>query len=528
LQLAAVCGRDLDLNILRELAPEKDLDGWLTTGSDVAVLGVQGELWRFSHDKLREGVMDTLTETERPSLHRRVAQAVEKIYPEASEQAATLAHLWGEAGDDGKELHYCKLAGELAVRNSANVEAIDYYRRALELIRTLPGKPDCLQEELELQVGLAVPMLSVTGWTSLELESIVSRMRELSRKVGETPHLFPVNFFALSYYGSRAKYQITCDLAEQLLTLAEGVEDSGLIMIAHWAQGWFPAYTGKIVLALKHYEQAIDLYNPEQHQYLAFLYGQDLGINSLSWSSWLLGWLGYPEQARKRCHEAVTLAQKLSHPLTLAFTQLFISGLYDLFRDVRTSQDHAEACIRISQEHGLPVLLAWGKSLYGIALVEQGHTEEGISELRQGIADSRTTGYESGNSAWLTHLAEAYWKAGWPEKGLTVIAEALDIFEKSGEHFWEAEIHRVKGELLLIQGDEAEAEASFKKAIEVTWRQFTRSWELRATMSLCRLWQIQGKSAEARQLLEKIYGWFTEGFDTGDLREAKALLDELQ
>jgi predicted ATPase len=233
----------------------------------------------------------------------------------------------------------------------------------------------------------------------------------------------------------------------------------------------------------------------------------------------------------KRSQEALALAQELSHPLSLAFAQFFASIFQAFRRDVQLAQELAEACIRISTEYGFPYWLAAGMSLRGWALVEQGQTEAGIAQIRQGIADYQATGAELGRSHQLISLAEAYGKVGQVEEGLTALDEALIIVQRTGEGFCEPEAHRLKGELLWIQGKaEAEVETCFQRAIKVARQQNAKSWELRAMMSLCRLWHSQGsqgKREEARKRLAEIYGWFSEGFDTADLKEAKRLLAEL-
>jgi predicted ATPase len=245
--------------------------------------------------------------------------------------------------------------------------------------------------------------------------------------------------------------------------------------------------------------------------------------------------LGYLEQALKRNQEALTLAYDLSHPLSLAFAQSF-AGIFHAFRrDVSLAQESAEACICLSTRHGFPYWLASGVFLHGWTLAEQGQTKEGMAQIRQGIADYQATGAEMGRSHQLASLAEACGKTGQIEEGLAALADALATVKRTGERFFEAEIHRLKGELLLKaesagmrdeSGDSA-AEACFLKAIEVARRQGARLWELRAMISLCRLWRSRGaggKRKEARQQLGEIYGWFTEGFDTPDLKEARALL----
>jgi predicted ATPase len=224
----------------------------------------------------------------------------------------------------------------------------------------------------------------------------------------------------------------------------------------------------------------------------------------------------------------LTLAQELSHPFTLVFALYFAAALYQLYRDVQAVQQRVEALLGISAEQGFALYLAWGAVLRGWVLGERGQEDDGIDQIRQGIATRQST-MRLPNA--LAFLAEAYGKVGQVEEGLSVLAEALDRVNESGERCWEAELHRLKGELLLQQGEGErcmpDAETCFQRAIEVARRQQAKSWELRAATSLGRLWERQGKRDQAREQLQEVYGWFTEGFDTPDLLEAKALLDAL-
>jgi predicted ATPase len=257
-------------------------------------------------------------------------------------------------------------------------------------------------------------------------------------------------------------------------------------------------------------------------------------VSCLTIVTWVLWPLGYPDQALKRSQDALTLAQELSHPSSLVFALSFTAMLHQYRREGKATQERAETLIALSSEQGFPQWVALGTVRRGWALAEQGQGEEGIAQIRQGLAAYRETGAKLGRPLWLALLAEAYGKVGQVEEGLSVVAEALATVDKTGERFYEAELYRLKGTLTLQSKVpspksqvEEEAEGYFRKAIEVARRQQAKSLELRATMSLSRLWQQQGKKEEARQLLAEVYNWFTEGFDTKDLQEAKALLTAL-
>ncbi|MBI3247900.1 MAG: tetratricopeptide repeat protein [Deltaproteobacteria bacterium] len=307
---------------------------------------------------------------------------------------------------------------------------------------------------------------------------------------------------------------------------------------------------GDSVLAREHFEQGITLYDPQQHRSLVLLYGQDLGVYCHGLGASVLWCLGYPAQALKSAREALTLARRLSHPYTLAYDLLHVAMFYQLRREALAVQELAEEAIALATEHGFHLISAWVAIFRGWALAKQGEAAEGIAQMRQSLAAFRATGAGVGLPLYLSLLAEACGKVGQVEEGLTLLAEALATVDKTEERFYEAELYRLKGELLLQQENQkakvkeqkskietdprslmpdaqGKTEACFLKAMEIAKKQQAKSLELRTVMSLSRLWQTQGKKAEARRMLAEIYGWFTEGFDTKDLQEAKALLDGL-
>jgi predicted ATPase len=393
----------------------------------------------------------------------------------------------------------------------------------------LPDTPERVQRELVFQIALGPTLMATKGYAAPEVEHAYARAKELCQQVGETPHLFQVLHGLQRFYLIRAELQTTRELGEQLLTLAQSMPDSVFLLQAHRALGDSLFWLGKVAQARVHFEQGITLYNPQQHRSLAFVYGEDPGVICLCYVARALWGLGYPEQALQRIHEALTLARELSHPLTQVFALYFAVVLHASYREARAAQERAEAAIALSTEHGFALWLTRGTVLHGWALVEQGQGEKGVTEMYQGLAAYRATGAEVARPYWLALLAEAYGHLGQVEEGLRALEEALAAVERTEERFHEAELHRLKGELLLMRSVEhrGEAETSFRQALDISRRQQAKSLELRAAMSLSRLWQQQGKHAEARQLLAPVYGWFTEGFDTADLQEASALLDEL-
>jgi predicted ATPase len=292
-------------------------------------------------------------------------------------------------------------------------------------------------------------------------------------------------------------------------------------------------YLGEFAPARTHLEQAIALYDPQQHHSHVFRYGHDAGVACLCHVSEALWCLGAPDEALQRGHEALTFAQDLSHPLSLAFALFFTAMLHQLRREGSAVQERVEAVITLSTEQGFSSWLAVATILQGWVLAQQGEGEAGIAQMRQGLSAYQAVGSELWRPYFLALLAQAYGEAEHAEEGLAALTEALTTVERTGERWWEVEVYRMRGELFLQQvagrGHQAEeeGEACFQQALDLARRQQAKSLELRAAMSLARLWQGQGKRAEARQLLAPIYDWFTEGFDTADLREAKGLLEAL-
>jgi adenylate cyclase len=303
-------------------------------------------------------------------------------------------------------------------------------------------------------------------------------------------------------------------------------------------------------------EQGISLYNPQLHSFHAFLYGQDPGVFVRSQMAWALGRLGYPDQMLKKNEDALALARELGHSWSLAFALHYTVLTHQFRREGQAALQRAEELMEFAHEQGFPFWLALATITHGFELVRSGAADEGIRQMRQGMAAHRALGADIASTYWLGLLAEGYLKMGQIEEGLTVLAEALVIGEKNGERVWESELYRLKGELTLKQfgvqsqnksrqvktgrgkstvtnpqsltpNPQLEAETCFLKAIEVARQQNAKSFELRAAVSLSRLWQQQGKEDQARQLLAEVYHWFTEGFDTKDLQEAKALLTQL-
>ena len=302
-----------------------------------------------------------------------------------------------------------------------------------------------------------------------------------------------------------------------------------MLLAAHRAVGTTLFSLGEIALAHTHYTQGIALYDPQQYRTSVFLYGEDAGVICHSYAALMLWLLGYPEQGRTQIDEAVTLAQQRAHPFSLNIALGIATMFYQFCREGWATQECAATAMTLAKEQGFSYWMAFGAMLYGWVLAQQGQAQEGITQINQGLSAMRATGAEVARPYLLALLAEAHGIRGEPEEGLTVLTEALTLTDTTGERWYEAELHRLKGALLLQQssGNSTEAEAHFHQAIAIAQNQQAKSLELRASTSLARLWQQQGKRQEAHDLLAPVYNWFTEGFDTADLKDAKALLDAL-
>jgi predicted ATPase len=437
-----------------------------------------------------------------------------------------------ERGQDSRRaVAYLRHAADNALRRHANTEAIHHLTKGLTLLETLPDTPERSQQELDLLIALGPALMAAKGYGALEVEHTYAQALQLCQQAGNTPRLFPTLVGLRRFYLLRAELQTARTLCERLLNMAQQVQDPALLLEAHWGLGVTLCFLGEFASSRQHSECGVALYDTQQHRAHALLYGDDPGVGCLSYAALALWFLGYADQALERIHAALTLAQKLSHPFSLAYVLGAAAWLHQYRREPQATYTYGEAKIALSQARGFPMRQAQGTILRGWALAAQGQREEGIAQIHQGLAAFRTTGGELNRTYYLALLAEVYGQGGQVDEGLRALTEALAGVQSGRERWWEAELYRLKGETLLAQAGTtqkcAEAAQYFHVALETARHQQAKSLELRAATSLSRLWQQQGKRDAARQLLAEIYGWFTEGFDTADLCEARALLAEL-
>jgi class 3 adenylate cyclase/DNA-binding winged helix-turn-helix (wHTH) protein/tetratricopeptide (TPR) repeat protein len=546
LQVAAVIGKDVPFPLLQAVAdlPTEALHWGLERLQSAEFLYetrlVPTLTYTIKHALIQEVANQSLLHSARQPYHQRIAQALAEQFPEmVAPHPELLAHHYTEAGLEEEAIPYWQQAGQRAVERSANIEAISHFTKGLDLLKALPETPERLQHELTLQLAIAAPLMMLKGGTALEVEHAYTRAYALAQQLGETPQQFSILLGLWVFYFSRGRLQTARELAEQCLMLAQRMQDASLLQDAHLALGSVLLHLGEHVAARTALEQGVALYDPQQDHTLVFSRWTSPGVVCLSRLAWTLWMLGYPEQAVARSREALALAQDASHDYTMAYALHFAGLLHQCRREVQLVQERADVELEISNAHGFFDWAEGGMMLRGWALAYQGAVERGMVQLQQGIDSWLNRAAELGKTQILARLAEVHALAKQTAEALRVLDEALATVQRNGEHHYEAELYRLKGAVLLQSEGQrsgpagcrpslSEVEACFRHALDIAHQQQTKSLELRAAMSLARLWQTQGHRVEAYQLLIECYNWFTEGFDTVDLQEAKALLAELQ
>jgi class 3 adenylate cyclase/predicted ATPase len=534
-QIAAIIGRQFSYELLRAISPleETNLTGALNRLVDAELLEQylsQPRLsYRFKHALIRDAAYESLLKSQRRHYHRKLAEALQERFAETVEaRPELLANHFAEAGLIELAIPYWQRAGQRALERSANQEAIRHLTRGLELLDTVAETRDRLRQELGLQTTLGTALIATKGFSTRDVVEVYTRARELSQRVGEVTEFFRVLWGQWLNCSSRAEYGAALELGLECLRVAHDAGDPVLLVEAHHALGVGYGTTGEFDKALDHLEQAVALYDPKRHSLHAHTYGQDPAVLCLIHSGWNLWFLGYPDRALKRNDEGLALAQEFTHRATLATAAAFGAWLQQFCRNPQGVEELARIAVDLSTQHDFAFIKAIGMILEGWALTQSGQKETGIERMRSGLEVLRATdavtmvGYFSGL------LAEAYGEAGLAEEGLSILSGVVGTRER----YWEAELHRLKGELMLTGAgartrplsSESEAETCFRQALAVARAQNAKSLELRAAMSLCRLYLRQGKRSDAG--LGETFAWFTEGLKTPDLRDAKMLLDK--
>ena len=537
LQTLAVIGREFSFSLIRAVVTqsESELDR-LLNGLQLGEFiyeqpAVGGTEYIFKHALTREVAYNSLLLDRRKQLHERAGETLEAMFAgQLEDHLDELAHHYSRSDKIEKAVEYLRRVAEQALQRSAHADAIDRLTTATNLLQRLPDNPARIQRELILRLALGRAFSAVKGYAALEVERAYTRAWELCEPLGDTPELFPAVYGLWVMHLVRGELRRSRELAEQLLGRARIADDSDLLLYGLMASGVIAYWMGEFIPGKKYFEDAISIYDPDRHGPLVLRYGGiDLGMVCLTHDAWMLWQLGYPDRALKRGNEALALGRKLTHPLSNAQCDFFVGILRQYRREAGAVQEIAERVIAQSAEHGFIEFMADATPLRGWSIAQQGRRDEGLAQIREGLVTTRAIGAELWRPYFLCLQAETLLQTGRLDDGLATVAEALVTAEKHENHHNRAEIHRLKGELLLMLDDSnvQEVEICFRKAIEIARNQSAKSWELRATMSLARLLAKRGKRDEGRAMLAEIYNWFTEGFDTADLIEAKTLLDDL-
>ncbi len=488
--------------------------------------------YRFRHILFQKYLYGSLDEIERTHLHEQVGTALEELYGDQVEDAANPVHLalhFEKAQIIEKAIHYLYNAGERAVRLSAYREGIAHLTKGLNLLEQLPDSAKRDHQEIDLLLALGIACQGLLGAQPDEIVNTYTKAHELCKRVGNTTQMVrALGGLAVLYY-VRGEHHRAKELASEGLALAEKSNEPLLLLLCHWYLGFIDFCLGNHVNAHEHLKCALDIYDPDRyHHSIVYLRGSDAGLGAIAYEACCLWCLGYPDQALKRSEEALSMARELGHPFSLADVLCFAGCLFHAMRkDGESLERNAEELMHLSQERSLAGWFATGMRSRGEALALQGKLQEGGTQARKGLDAMQSEKMWIYHSGTLALLAEVQVKAGHLDEALANLDEAFASVEKTDERYWEAELHRLKGEISFRLGDEASAETCFDKAIEISRKQSAKSLELRAVMGLYRLWQKQGKKKEAHQMLTEVYDWFTEGFETPDLIEARKLIQEL-
>ncbi len=542
-QIGATIGREFSHGLLAAVVrkPEAELGSALDRLIAAGLLFRQGvpphATYLFKHALVQDAAYGTLLREPRRALHARIAETLESEFAEIAEnQPELLARHFTEAKLIEKAASLWGKAGQRSLARSALVEAVEQLARAVDQIATLPATPALRRVQINLQVALITPLLHVKGYAAPETKAAVERARlliEQARALGE-PVEDPLLLFSVLYGFWVANYvafngDVMRNLAAQFLTLAEKQGTVAPLLVAHRLMGTSLLHTGDIAEGRTHYSQALALYDPSEHRPLATRFGSDARVTALSFRSWALWVLGYPEAALADAYLSLKDARELGQAVSL-MVALSVSGLTHIFcGNYVEANEQSDEVVPLAGEKGAIIWQAFGMMNRGCAMALIGRASDAVQIMTSGATAFRSTGATVIMPLWLSYWARAYAELGQIDDARRCVSEAMTAMETSKESWCEADVYRIAGKMALMSPDPdaKKAEAYFERALAVARKQQAKSWELRAAMSMARLWRDHGKREAARELLAPVYGWFTEGFDTLDLKEAKALLDEL-
>ncbi|HEY5248274.1 MAG TPA: hypothetical protein VIJ15_07480, partial [Dermatophilaceae bacterium] len=534
-QLAATLGREFSYTLLKAVCGlgddelRENLDRLVSAELLYQHRAPPHATYRFKHALIQEAAYQSLLKTVRQAHHQRIADVLKSGFSDVvAAHPELLAHHYTAAGLCEQAIPFWLDAGRLALQRHANHEAISNLTRGLELLATLPETPARDNQELALQLLLGPAQSFIAGPHAVE--HIFTRARELARRIGGPSHaLFPV-LSGLAYAKIvRGELREARALGEEFLELAEQQDDSLVLAAGHWMVAYAAFWQGDVVDVREHSGRCLEFYNPNQHVAGVAAYNQNPGIVCgylNAHAHWLLG---CPARAAAVMDRTLAHARELGHPHSIAVSLLFSAQLAQLRREPAIAFSHAEEALALSAEQRMHALELWCLLPRGWAQVQRGDVEAGIADIREAMDRRRRMGMGAVWPWYLALYAEACAALGQFDGGLRALDEAEGWVKRNDERLYAAEVYRIRGELLLrpTDTDPRQAERCFERALETAREQRAKSWELRAATAMARLWQEQGRSDEARALLSPAYDWFTEGFDTADLRDAKMLLDQL-
>ena len=542
-QIGAVIGRDFSYPLLRAVAGMDDapLQTMLEQLAEADLLLVQGlppdADYRFKHALIQDAAYENLLKSRRQVLHRRVGETLrDEFAGTATAEPELLAHHFTQAGMTEAAIEWWRKAGKRSMERSALVEAVKQFTRALDQIATLPGTPALRREQINIQVALITPLVHIKGYSAPETKAAIEQARlllEQADALGETPsdplQLFEVLYGAFVANVMAFNADVSRDIATQVLELAEKQSASFPRVLGHNHLGGSLMLRGEIAEARAHLDQALALYDPAEQRSLATRFGEDQTVATLSMRPWVLWLLGYPEAALRDIDEGIKKARETGQAASLMFALHFTAVPLILCGDYSRATALAQELCALADEKDLPFWRVNGSLYQGSLFALTGDASNAVEMITSGINAVRPTGVTAWMPRWLSYLAIAHANLGQIDDALRCIGEAISTIETTKERWFEAETNRTAGEIAMRspEPDAAKAEAYFERALAVARRQQAKSLELRATMSLARLWRDQGKPQQARELVAPVFGGFTEGFDTLDLKEAKALLQEL-
>ena len=533
-QIGATLGRDFSYDLMRAVAliDEAELQAELEKLVAAELLYQKGKppqcTYQFKHALIQDAAYLSLLKSKKQQVHRRVAVALEKQFSEmVQQQPELLAHHFTEAGLAPQAIAYWRTAGQRSHEHSANAEAANHLRRGLELLATLPDTPERAAEELAMQIPLGTALIASQGYAAPEVGPIFARARELCLKIGQSHSLMAVLWGIWAWRIVREELDLCMELSDEVMRFAEAQTDNGIRMEAHFVPALTLFYRGDFAGCAEHCKAGIALYDAERCKLWSRYTGQNSGVTLKSKLALSLWHLGYPDQALLVGEEAVKLAQEIGHPYSLCFAQHHLGWLYQHLRNGKAAQSCADTELVIAGEQGFPFWKATGTLCRAAGLLLQSKAGDALEQAQQGLAFFRATGAALSLAHYFGYLAEAYWQLGQLDEGLKTVDEAIAVAGKNHNNFFLPELHRIKGEILLAQSpaNHAVAEACYLESLAVAEKQKAMSWELRATMSLCRLWQQQGRQADANARLASVFSRFTEGLETPDLQGAKNVLN---